>query len=114
ATWRDGHYRSDAERGGRYSADAGRTRGLWAAWRDRGAVAAAQAIAYAAAETKRADALAVRVKELEADSRRLDSGVIALASRDEYGDAYMGIRSGIDLRDAIDTAITFGDAKGGA
>jgi hypothetical protein len=39
ATWDGTGYRSDAEQGGRYCPDAGRTRGLWAAWRDRAALA---------------------------------------------------------------------------
>jgi len=39
ATWDGTGYRSDAEQGGRHCPDAGRTRGLWAAWRDRAALA---------------------------------------------------------------------------
>jgi hypothetical protein len=38
ATWTDGHYRSDAEQGGNFDPHAMRTRGLWAAWRDRAAL----------------------------------------------------------------------------
>ena len=41
ATWDGAGYRSDAEQGGRYCPDAARTRMLWAAWRDRAALAAA-------------------------------------------------------------------------
>ncbi|GEM_PF-1890592 len=39
ATWDGAGYRSDAEQGGRYCPDAARTRMLWAAWRDRAALA---------------------------------------------------------------------------
>lgn len=41
ATWDGAGYRSDAEQGGGYCPDAARTRMLWAAWRDRAALAAA-------------------------------------------------------------------------
>ena len=40
ATWNGSGYVSDAEQAGRYCAQAGRTRGLWAAWRDRAALEA--------------------------------------------------------------------------
>ena len=38
ATWTDGHYSSDAEQGSNFDPHAMRTRGLWAAWRDRAAL----------------------------------------------------------------------------
>lgn len=50
------------------------------------------------------DALAEKVKAMEADARRLDSGAIRLHDRDEYGDAYAVVYSGVDLRAAIDAA----------
>jgi len=40
ATWNGKEYRSDAEEGGRYCPQASMTRMLWAAWRDRAALAA--------------------------------------------------------------------------
>ena len=40
ATWDGTQYRSDAEQGGRYCPEAANTRRLWAAWRDRAALAA--------------------------------------------------------------------------
>ena len=39
ATWNGSQYVSDAEQGGGWNADAARTRMLWAAWRDRAALA---------------------------------------------------------------------------
>ena len=39
ATWDGNHYRSDSEHGGRLDPYAMRTRELWAAWRDRAALA---------------------------------------------------------------------------
>jgi len=41
ATWNGKEYKSDAEQGGRYCHAAATTRMLWAAWRDRAALAAA-------------------------------------------------------------------------
>ena len=40
ATWDGSEYRSDAEQGGNICPRAMSTRGLWAAWRDRAALAA--------------------------------------------------------------------------
>jgi hypothetical protein len=45
ATWDGKQYRSDAEQGGRICPDAMRTRMLWAAWRDRAALAVPPAAA---------------------------------------------------------------------
>lgn len=43
ATWDGKGYKSDAEQGGGYCPHASMTRRLWAAWRDRAAIAAMQA-----------------------------------------------------------------------
>ena len=91
ATWRGHQYKSDAEDGGKNCPDAMRTRMLWAAWRDRGAVAADQLRAYADARCEKLqekieilqgalefnriraadrDALAEKVKAMEDNDRR--------------------------------------------
>lgn len=57
------------------------------------------------------DALAEKVKALQDDARRLDSRVIRIEGRDEFGQSHGIIYSGVDLRAAIDAA---GGDKGGA
>lgn len=48
--------------------------------------------------------LAAEVEALRADAERLDSGCILTQERDEFGEPYQRITTGIDLRAAIDAA----------
>lgn len=65
ATWHGSQYKSDAEDGGRICPDAMRTRMMWAAWRDRGAVAADQFRAYADARSAKLQAELAAAEERE-------------------------------------------------
>ena len=111
ATWDGAGYRGDAEQSGRYCPDAARTRGLWAAWRDRDVLAAlqsekARAELYKEAdesmqeevgrlhallydEKARADAADSRIAALEAGMRDAEAKMRAWGDK-EAGPAYAG------------------------
>lgn len=48
-----------------------------------------------------------RAIKAEADSARLDSGMIQLSGRDEFGESFTAIHRGMNLRKAIDAAIEY-------
>lgn len=52
------------------------------------------------------DAQAARIAALEQDAARLDSGCIRTLERDDFGEEHYCIRNGINLRAAIDAAIS--------
>lgn len=105
ATWRGNQYQSDAEEAGRLCPDAMRTRMLWAAWRDRGAVAADQLRAYG--DAREAAGRAVAVPFDFARARTLIGYVIGYARATELrslsSDACVALQ---DLHAMFETAPT--------
>ncbi|NHR06673.1 hypothetical protein HA052_15905 [Chromobacterium haemolyticum] len=68
--------------------------------------AAANGFVMSQAIISHIDAQAARITELEQDAARLDSGCIRTLERDDFGEEHYCIRNGINLRAAIDAAMS--------